>query len=293
VEQRPLGRTGLSVSALGFGAGHIGEPRLSEQDVARLLGAALDAGITLFDTARSYGLSEERLGRHLGARRAEVVLSTKCGYGIEGIQDWTGPCVTAGIDAALRLLRTDRIDIMHLHSCPPPVLQRDDIREALARAVRQGKIQVAAYSGDNEPLERAIRSGAFGSVQASINLCDQRALAYTLPEAQRRGVGFIAKRPLANAPWRFQERPAAQDIAEYWDRLRAMALDPMGMGWDELALRFSAFTPGVSSCIVGTSRPEHLLACVRILDKGPLPVEVLDRVRGAFLTRGALWPGQV
>lgn len=293
MEQRPLGRTGLSVSALGFGAGHIGEPHLSEQDVARLLGAALDAGITLFDTARSYGLSEERLGRHLGARRAEVVISTKCGYGIEGVPDWTGPCITAGIDEALCRLRTDRIDIMHLHSCPQPVLQREDILEALMGAVRQGKVRVAAYSGDNEPLELALRSGAFGSVQSSVNLCDQRAIAYALPEAQQRGVGFIAKRPLANAPWRFQERPAAQDIAEYWDRLRAMALDPMGMGWDELALRFSAFTPGVSSCIVGTSRSEHLQTCARILDKGPLPEDVLDRVRGAFLARGALWPGQV
>jgi aryl-alcohol dehydrogenase-like predicted oxidoreductase len=293
MEQRPLGATGLKVSALGFGAGHIGEAHLSEQDVARLLGGALDAGITLFDTARSDGLSEERLGRHLGSRRAQVVLSTKCGYGIEGHADWTGPCITAGIDAALERLRTDHVDVMHLHSCPLPVLQRGDILEAVSAAVRQGKVRVAAYSGDNEPLEYAIRSGVFGSVQASLNLCDQRIIGRELPQARERSLGFIAKRPLANAPWRFSERPAAQDIALYWDRLRAMGLDSLGLSWEELALRFTAFTPGVSSCIVGTSRPEHLAACASLLEKGPLPEGVAQQVRGAFLARGADWPGQI
>src|SRR4051812_42909541 len=108
VEKRSFGATGLVVSSLGFGAGHIGGAELDDQAAGRILGAALDFGITLFDTARGYGLSEERIGRHLGYRRDEIVIATKGGYGIEGIPDWTGACIAAGIDAALRRLSTDR-----------------------------------------------------------------------------------------------------------------------------------------------------------------------------------------
>src|ERR1700694_3817438 len=84
VELRPLGQTGLSVSVLGLGAGRIGEPATSDADVDRLVGGALEAGVTLIDTARSYGLSEERLGRALAGRRERVVLSTEGGCGASG-----------------------------------------------------------------------------------------------------------------------------------------------------------------------------------------------------------------
>ena len=102
MELRPLGKTGFSVSALGLGAGRIGGPETSEADVDRLVGGALDAGVTLIDTARSYGLSEERLGRALAGRRERVVLSTKVGYGVPGVPDWTARCITDGVDAAPR-----------------------------------------------------------------------------------------------------------------------------------------------------------------------------------------------
>jgi aryl-alcohol dehydrogenase-like predicted oxidoreductase len=293
MEQRPLGNTGLRVSALGLGAGHIGSPGLPEKQVERLLHAALDHGVTLLDTARSYGLSEERIGRHLAWRRNEFVLSTKGGYGIAGHEDWTGPGLRAGIDEALRRLRTDRIDLMHLHSCPAATLRRQDVLAALEEAVRAGKVRVAAYSGDNEPLEQAIGSGRFGSVQCSVNLCDQRALERAVPEAAGRGLGVIAKRPLANAPWRHAEPPAAPDVRLYWERFRALALDPHGLDLDELALRFAAFEPGVSSCIAGTSEPGHLLRCIELVERGPLPGAVQAHIRGAFGARGKDWEGQI
>jgi len=84
IRQRPYGKTGLMVSVLGLGAMQIGDPNLEEAEVASLLNAALDAGITLIDTAPSYGCSEERIGRHLASRREDFVLSTKLGYGIDG-----------------------------------------------------------------------------------------------------------------------------------------------------------------------------------------------------------------
>ncbi|HLL55865.1 MAG TPA: aldo/keto reductase, partial [Myxococcaceae bacterium] len=245
------------------------------------------------DTARSYGLSEERIGRHLSWRRHKFVLSTKGGYGIDGVADWTGACVTEGIEAALKRLATDYIDIYHLHSCPADVLERGDIQEALEQAVWQGKVRVAAYSGDNEPLERAIVAGPFRSVQTSVNLFDQRVLGRGLAQAREKGLGVIAKRPLGNAPWRFSERPQAHDIGQYWDRMRALDLHPHDVPWEEYALRFAAFQPGVSSCIVGTSKLEHLLGHLRAVEKGPLPENELRRIREAFSQHGKGWEGVI
>ena len=144
ISNRPYGKTGLMVSSLGFGAGQIGDARQSEEDVAQLLNAAIDAGVTLIDTAPGYGLSEVRIGRHISVRRSEFVLSTKLGYGVAGVEDWTGPCITAGVEQALRVMRTDRLDIAHLHSCPRSVLVRGDVIDALERAKHEGKIVAMA-----------------------------------------------------------------------------------------------------------------------------------------------------
>ncbi|WNG44902.1 aldo/keto reductase [Archangium minus] len=291
--RRPLGNTGLQVSVLGFGAGPVGSPELSEAGAEALLHGVLDAGINLLDTAPSYGQSEERIGRYLQGRRHELVLSTKCGYGVPGVEDWTGPCITQGIDLALGRLRTDVIDIVHFHSCPVDVLERPGVVDALRRAVEQGKVRVAAYSGDNAPLGWALHSGAFGSVQTSVNVFDQKVIDWGLPVAREKGIGVIAKRPLGNAPWRFAERPNAHDIATYWDRMRALALDTEGLDWSELALRFAAFVPGVASCIVGTTRLENLQRNLRALEKGPLPDALVGRIRDAFHRHDQGWDGLI
>jgi aryl-alcohol dehydrogenase-like predicted oxidoreductase len=289
----PFGHHGFSVSALGFGAGHIGSPSMSEQHAEKLLNTAVDLGISLIDTARGYGLSEERIGKYLYHRRNEVVLSTKVGYGIPNIPDWSGECIRAGIELALRLLHTDYIDIVHLHSCPEDTAKRDDIQQALESAKHAGMIRIAAYSGDNDPLHWAVWSGLFGSVETSINICDQRVLHLAIPEAQRRGLGVIAKRPIANAPWRFPTQPHGDYAEAYWLRLQAMNLDPQGLAWDELALRFSAFAPGVSSCIVGTSSISHLEHNVELLRAGPLPQELVQHIQQRFTDCDNGWVGQV
>jgi aryl-alcohol dehydrogenase-like predicted oxidoreductase len=289
---RPFGTTGLQVSPLGFGAGHIGDPAMGEAEVAALLGAALDAGIRLVDTARGYGLSEERIGRHLAHRRNEFVLSTKVGYDVPGYENWTGPCITAGIDAALDRLGTDRIDIVHLHSCPLDVLERGEVTGALLRAVAAGKVLVAAYSGDNEPLEWAAASRRFSSLQTSVNLFDQRAIDRGIATARERGLGVIAKRPVANAPWRFAKRPAGDYCEPYWVRMQAMGLDPGGMDWQEYALRFAAFLPGVHTCIVGTRNVEHLRRNAEIVARGPLPEDETAAIREAFARNDDGWVGE-
>ncbi len=292
-ERRALGATGLVVPVVSLGAGSLGGPELRDADVDHLVGVALDAGVTLFDTARSYGESEERLGRALAGRRSQVLLSTKVGYGVPGLPDWTGECVAAGIDAALGRLRTDRLDLVHLHSCGLDLLEAGDVVEPLRRAVQAGKVRVAAYSGEGEALRWAIRSGAFGAVQCSVSVLDQAVLDGAVADARARGVGILAKRALGNAPWRHASRPHRPDEAEAWDRFRALDLDAGGLDWAELFTRFAAFAPGVSTVLVGTANPAHLLAALSAIDAGPLGPQRLRSLRTAFARTGAGWAGRI
>lgn len=289
MKKRALGETDLWVSVLGFGAMHLNDERTSEDDAGRLMNLVLDAGINLIDTARGYGLSEERIGRHVAHRRSEYVLSTKVGYGIPNFADWTYDCIVAGVEAACQRMRTDVIDIVHLHSCPLQILEKGEVVRALEDCKSSGKLRVAAYAGDNAELRWAIESGRFGSVQTSVNVCDQFNLRQHLPQAQSRGLGVIAKRPLAGAVWRFGDRPGDHAEGQYWDRFHTMGMDPQGLDWGELALRFSAFAPGVTSAIVGTNKPENFQRNLDIVNRGPLDAATQALITQTFAACDSGW----
>jgi len=292
IPQRGYGDTGMQVSLLGFGAGQIGDGQLEEGQVGRLLNEVLDLGITLIDTARGYGLSEERIGKHIAHRRGEYVLSTKVGYGVDGAADWTCDCILAGVERALRLMRTDHLDIAHLHSCPQETLERGEVIDALDRCVRDGNVRFAAYSGDNEPLDWALASGRFRGLMCSVNVFDQRAIDRVLALAGKRGIGVIAKRPIGNAPWLYPGRPTGQYCEPYWLRMKSMGLD-FGADWADTALRFAAFTEGVTSCIVGGKNNDHVRANAASIASGPLAPGVVSRIRAAFAQRDDNWRGEV
>ena len=291
IPARPYGSSGLQVSELGLGAGQLGDARLSEADAADLMAASVDAGVTLIDTAPSYGLSEQRIGRHLSARRRHVVISTKLGYGVDGIPDWTGPCITAGVDQALRILRTDYLDIAHLHSCPWTVLAQGEVVDALERVKQSGKVRAIAYSGENEDLDYAVGMDRFDGFMASLNLFEQRVIDRILPRITNKG--FIAKRPSANHPWRFDVQPVGDYCEPYWQRWQAMGLDSGGMDWGELAIRFALTIPGVSSAIVGTGRTAHLRQNRDWAMEGPLDPETVARWRQRFAECDEDWSGQI
>lgn len=292
METRPFGTTGLEVSALGYGAGGLGSTSLSETEAEHLLHAVLDLGLTVIDTAPSYGLSEERIGRHLAGRRGQFVLSTKVGYGVPGVPDWTYEAVAQGIDAALRRLQTDWLDIVHLHSCPRATLETTGVIDALEVAREGGKVRAIAYSGENEDLAYAIDTRRFDALQTSLNVFDQRDLDARIPQALDDGLGVIAKRPLANAPWRFETRPDDHYCLPYWERMQAMGVAP-GLPWPDVALRFAAFSTRAHTCIAGTTRAEHLRANVAAVEQGPLPGALVETLRAAFRQHDDGWAGQV
>lgn len=282
MRMRPLGNTGFEVSEIGLGAGPLGGDNLDDAAAIDLIHGAIDRGVNLIDTAPSYGRSEARIALALRGKRDRVVLSTKLGYGVPGVPDWTGECIAEGVDLALARLGTDRIDLAHLHSCPLDVLARGDVVNALEAAVHAGKVRVAAYSGDNEPLAWAIESGKFGVVQCSLSAVDQRALDHAIPLAVTRGIGVLAKRPLANGVWRETARPEALDRATYWDRLRAMGIELDA----EKALAFVLAQP-VAAALVGTTSLAHLAAMIDAArDSDPA-------IRAAFQRCDDAWDGVV
>lgn len=260
VEKRAFGKTGLQVSVLGFGGAGIGLAQASQGVVDRMLGEALDSGLNVIDTAECYG-SEELIGNAVFGRRQQCYLFTKCGHssGFD-LESWDPELIEPTIDRSLRRMRTDYLDLVQLHTCGEDVLRRGDVISALQRARDAGKTRFIGYSGDGEAARYAVESGAFDALQTSVSIADQEAITLTLPLARRHGLGVIAKRPIANAAWKREERPGYAE-GEYWDRLKVLDYDFLRDGDDEraveIALRFTLAAPGVHTAIVGTTNPDH------------------------------------
>lgn len=287
-----FGNKGLKVSALGFGAGEIGDYAVSEKDSEKILNTVLDFGINLIDTARGYYASEERIGKYIAHRRKEFILSTKVGYSIEGYADWSYDIILAGVDNALRLMKTDYIDVVHLHSCDLDTLKRGEVIEALHKTIEQGKVKIAAYSGENEELKFAVDLNSFESIQTSVNICDQIDLEGSIRRAKEMGMGVIAKRPIANAPWRFSDRPVGHYCEEYWHRWKKMNL-PEQKNWLDTFLRFTVFANGVDTAIVGTTNIDHLKSNIKIIEQGPLDYELNNLIIERFKNHNQNWRGEV
>ena len=296
LEQRRLGRTDMMASVLGFGGSEIGYQQVSARTVERLLGGALDAGLNVIDTAECYDDSESLIGRAVGSRRREFHLFTKCGHGQGwGRADWRPPAILASIERSLKRLATDHVDLVQLHSCSLEHLKKGDAIAALEQARERGFTRYVGYSGDGEAARYAVECGRFDALQTSVSVADQEAIELTLPLAAARGVGVIAKRPLANAVWRYARKPAEPYYQPYWTRLRELGPELLGKGDDAgaTALRFTLAVPGVHTAIVGTTRPERWLANAALLRAGALPEHEYARIRArwAEVARPS-WVGQ-
>jgi hypothetical protein len=297
IERRRLGRTDIVASVLGFGGAEVGYERTSEGTVARLLGSAIDAGLNVIDTAECYEDSEGLIGRALGARRREVHLFTKCGHARGwGRPDWRPAALLRSIERSLRRLGTDHLDLVQLHSCALADLERGEVIAALERARERGLARYIGYSGDGAAARYAVECGRFDTLQTSVSIADQEALELTLPLARARGLGVIAKRPLANVAWRSARKPDAY-VAPYWSRLRALDypfVRPGGPAAVAVALRFTLSVPGVHTAIVGTTRPARWHENAALLAAGPLPAEEFEGIRARWReVAEPSWTGQV
>ena len=305
--QHPFGKTGLRVTPLGFGAAPVGYLKVEQERIGRILSALLDAGINLLDTAASYPGSEEAIGKLVGHRRSEYVLVSKCGSKLADVpgSPWSPDLIAGTVERSLRLLKTDHLDVMLLHSCDLKVLQKGDALATLVKARDEGKIRHIGYSGDNEAAAYAVTLPEITVLETSISIADQMNIDKVLPAAAERGVGVLAKRPIANAAWKDLARQQglyASYAKVYHDRLATMHLKPADLGfggapeqaWPQLAIRFTLSQPGVHCAIIGTTNPENARTNIDYAEKGALAAEVVASIRAAFKSadKDSKWIGQ-
>jgi aryl-alcohol dehydrogenase-like predicted oxidoreductase len=298
MERRTLGKTGMNVSVLGFGGAEIGFDHASVENVERMLGSAIDEGLNVVDTASAYLESEELLGRALERRRNDIFLFTKCGA-TDGFarSDWSTEGILGQIERSLRLLRTDHVDLIQLHSCSAEILQKGDALEGIKRAREKGWARFIGYSGEGSDAVAAIESGEFDVFQTSVSIADQESIDLTIPKAVGRGMGVIAKRPVANVAWKWAEQPPNGYHFAYWERLRALRYDFLAGDLSSAvakAIRFTLTIPGVHTAIVGTSSPGRWQENARAVALGPLPDVEMDAIFNRWSeVAKSTWNGQV
>ena len=298
MERRQLGKTDMQVSVLGFGGAEIGFEGATPETVERLLKSALDAGLNVIDTGECYAGSEELIGQTVSDRRADYYLFTKCGHprGV-GSEDWSPGSLLESIERSLRRLRTERLDLIQLHSCSEAVLRKGDAIAALQTAREKGYARYIGYSGDSVAARYAVECGAFDTLQTSINIADQEAIELTLPLAQEKQVGVIAKRPIANAAWKENHKPIEPYHHAYWERLKTLNYEFIrNLSLEESiahALRFTLTVPGVHTAIVGTTKPERWQENAKLIEAGLLSDADYQAVRERWEEIApATWIGQ-
>ena len=290
---RPLGDSGLMVSAVGLGTNAFGS-RIDAKQSTAVVAAALYAGVTLVDTSDTYGVgaSEEILGQALGSRRDDIVLATKFGMDMGGANgpDWGARAsrryVRIAVEASLRRLRTDHIDLYQLHQ-PDLVTPVEETLEALTELVAEGKVRYLGCSNFAawEVVDAhwtAVRTGlrGFVSAQNEYSLYNRAAEEELLPALNRLGLSLIAYFPLAygllTGKYRRGE-PAPADsrlgadsqahrlAAADWDRIDAVHAyaEERGIGILDVAIGGLAAQRGVGSVIAGATRPAQVLSNVR------------------------------
>ncbi len=296
MHSRPLGRTGLTVSALSLGTvslgvdygidapGEFGRP--DDDDAMRLLSTAVDRGITLIDTAPAYGESERLVGLTVGGD-SRVVIATKVGTSAD--------TVAASLASSLRALKRDVLDIVQIHNATAALVAEGSVTDALLDAQRRGLVRAIGASVYGEDAALAvIRSGHFTVLQVAFSALDQRMARVVLPEAETAGVGVIIRSAFLKGAL----TPKAQWLPGSLAPLReaaTRACDALAGGvWDRLpeaAMRFCLSAPRVASVLTGARTVAELEAAIDAEAAGPLaPSAMADAARLALTDERLLDP---
>lgn len=287
-----LGRTGLEVSVAGLGCG--GHSRLgmangaSEEEAADIVRLALDHGVTFVDTARAYG-TEAAVGRALEGRRDEVVVSTKALPTGRGGEPLSAADLRESIHKSLRRLRTDRVEIFHLHGVGTEDLEHcaEVLVPALEEARAAGEIRHLAISEQfnadpgHEALPVALAGDAYDVTMVGFNLLNPSARDRVFPITRERGVGVLVMFAVRRA----LHDPAAlrEVVGQLVEQGRVPADvdrdDPLGFLLTEgdatsvmdAAYRFARHEPGTDVVLFGTGNADHLVENLASLERGPLP----------------------
>jgi aryl-alcohol dehydrogenase-like predicted oxidoreductase len=282
--KRQLGRTGLSVTMLGYGAMELrGAPRgrdVTDAQAETILHAVLDAGINYIDTSIDYGVSEERIGRYIGDRRSEYYLASKCGClvgappaprGQTSPHVFTRDNILKGVEQSLARLRTDYLDVLQFHISPSRhTLEQDGALQTVLELQRAGTIRFVGMSGTLPHLADHVAMGVFDVFQIPYSAVEREHEAIIAAAAQA-GAGIVIRGGAAKGAPTEGKHEGVQ-----WDRWQKVHLTDLlgGMTAMEFVLRFSFTHPDLHTNIVGTINPQHLQHNVEVLKQGPLPADV-------------------
>jgi aryl-alcohol dehydrogenase-like predicted oxidoreductase len=289
--RRTLGRTGLEVTTLGYGAmelrGLPTGPDLSDDAANELLNAVLDEGINFIDTSIDYGHSEELIGRYIAHRRSEYVLASKCGCvpgsAMGGEHVHTAANIRAAVEHSLRTLKTDHLDLVQFHRS----LSRLEFEEygalETALALRdEGNVRFVGVSATLPTLDEQIDSGVFDAFQIPYSAL-QRDHEDAIARASAAGAGIVVRGGVARgAPANWESRPyymvPTPTMRSLWD---VAELDELLDGMDRIdfMLRFTLSLDDLDTTIVGTANVEHLRRNVAIATEGPLSAEILGEAK--------------
>jgi aryl-alcohol dehydrogenase-like predicted oxidoreductase len=319
MQSRRLGKTGWDVSEIGFGAWAIGGEwgETDEEESMAALHAAVDAGVTFFDTADVYGdgRSERLLGRLLRERDERLVVATKFGRRVE--QDpalFTYENLRAWLERSRENLGVEAVDLVQLHSPPWETYYLPEVHEACSRLVQEGFVR--AYGVSVEKVEeglKAIEYDGVATIQLIFNLLRQRPAELFFEQARRRDVGVIVRVPLAsglltgkfdrNSTFAAEDHRAYNRQGEQFDRGETFSgvdyevglevveelrpLVPPGATLAQLALRWILTFDGVSTVIPGAKTPEQARANAAAADLPAPSPETMERIAEIYRRRVA------
>ena len=292
--KRILGRTGLPVTTLGFGAlelrgmvAGVGRPLMPGQP-ERILNAVLDAGINYIDVAVDYGEAEGHIGRCIASRRQEFFLASKCGCPLDVTQftpsertrfgvplprlhDYSRKNIIDAVHQSLGRMQTDYLDIVQFHFSPArAVLEHERAIETLHDLQRAGKIRFLGCSSILPHLTDHIAMGVFDVFQIPYSALQPEHEA-AITAAAKAGAGIVIRGSVARG-----EPGAGQGSADVWKLWEKAKLDELleGMSATEFMLRFTITNADVHTAIVGTLNPAHLHENITAVLQGPLPASV-------------------
>ena len=297
MEQRILGKTGLKVTTLGYGAMEIrgkrvwgGRPVTDEQ-AERILNAVLDAGINFIDTAYDYGRSEEYIGKFISKRRSEYILATKCGCSFEDKGDhddtphiWTRENLLHNIEHSLSLMKTDYVDLWQLHNPSVEQVQAGDLLSVMEEVQKAGKVRWISISSTLPHITTYIEWGKFASFQIPYSALE-RQHENVISAAARSGAGVIIRGGVARgAPE--EAGLGNKDRWATWEKAKLDELLAPGESRTGFLLRFTLSHPAMHTTIVGTLIPEHLQDNLRAAAAGPLPADVYAEAKRRLSAAG-------
>ncbi|MBI2935467.1 MAG: aldo/keto reductase [Chloroflexi bacterium] len=297
---RKLGRTGLQVTQLGFGAMELrglgsyrGRP-LEPKQAEAVLNAVLDSGINFIDTSIDYGESEELIGKYISRRRSEYYLATKCGCLVGGTPPppgerfahvFTRKNIVDGVNQSLKRMKTDHLDLVQFHAGPSrQVLEEHDAVRTLLDLKREGKVRFIGMSSVLPNLNEHIDMGVFDAFQIPYSAL-QREHEAAINKAAKAGAGTIIRGGVARgAP------VAGQSAGELWDLWQRARMDELldGDSKMEFMLRFTISHPDLHTTIVGSINLAHMQENLKAVQKGPLPASTYQEAKRRLAAAGAV-----